>query len=231
MKAVNLIPAEEVRGGSGGRSGVAAYGLIAALAVLVAMSALYTLAGRSVHAKQRELAAVTAQADAADEKAGSFKSYVEFSNMRKARVETVKNLVDSRFDWAHALREVARTVPSGAWITSLQATVSPSVSVGGGAGTSLRGALGLPAIELTGCAPGQDGVARTIASLRGIAGVARVTLSASQKASDASGATNTAAAGQGCGSRSQFGLTIFFEATQSPNPAATPAATQGGSTP
>jgi Tfp pilus assembly protein PilN len=234
MKAVNLIPADDARGG-GGRSGAATYGLLGVMALLVVMSALYTFAGNSVDAKKRDLAAVTAQANAAEAKAATLKTYVEFSEQRKARVETVKNLVASRFDWSRALGEVARTVPSGTWITSLQATVSPAVNVGPGGGDSLRAALAVPAIEVSGCAPGQDGVARTLTSLRAIAGVQRVTLSTSEKADKTSGNTDSAGP-ESCGSRSQFGLTIFYEATSSSSTtssttAATPAAATGGSTP
>jgi Tfp pilus assembly protein PilN len=235
MKAVNLIPADDARG-AGGRSGAATHGLLGVLAVLVVMSALYTLAGNSVDTKKRDLAAVTAQANAAEAKAATLKTYVEFSQQRKARVETVRNLVASRFDWSRALSEVARTVPSGTWITSLQATVNPAVNLGSGGGDSLRAALAVPAIEVSGCAPGQDGVARTLTSLRAIAGVQRVTLSTSQKADEASANTDSAGT-DSCGSGSQFGLTIFYEATSSSSSttssttAATPAAATGGSTP
>jgi Tfp pilus assembly protein PilN len=233
MKAVNLIPADVSRGS--GRSSAAAYGLLGVLALLVVMSALYTLAGNSVESKKRDLAAVTAQANAAEAKTGTLKTYVEFAEQRKARVETVGSLVASRFDWSRALHEVARTVPSGTWITSLKATVNPAVNVGAGGASSLRAALAVPAIEVSGCAPGQDGVARTLTSLRRIAGVQRVTLSTSEKAVATSGTTDSSGSAS-CGSRSQFDLTIFYEASSSPapspsSPAATPAAATGGSTP
>ena len=229
MKAVNLIPAEETADGKG-RSGLAVYALLGGLAILVVMSALYTLAGRSVRTKQRELAAVTAQADSAEKQAAKLKTFVQYADMKKARVETVKNLVDSRFDWASALDEVARTVPSGTWIMSLQATTSPTVSVGSGGAGSIRGALPVPAIELVGCAPGQQGVARTLTSLRRMAGVQRVTLSQSQKVDASAGSSDSGNGVQQCGTRAQFGLTIFYQATTS-STAASAAATTGGTTP
>lgn len=226
MKAVNLIPAEETKGGSG-RSGLGVYALLGGLAILVVMSALYTLAGRSVQSKQHELAAVTAQADAAEKRAATLKDFVQFANMKKARVETVKNLADSRFDWSSALNEVARTVPSGTWIMSLQATTNPTVNAGGGSSDSIRGALPVPAIELVGCAPGQRGVARTLTSLRQMAGVQRVTLTQSKK-DDADESSSSGADGVvQCGTRSQFSLTIFYQATTS-STAASAAATTGG---
>lgn len=237
MKAVNLIPTEAAPGG--GRSGVGAYALTGVLAVLVVMSALYALAGRSVATKQQELAAVTAQANAADAQAATLKTYVDYADRRKARVETVKNLLASRFDWSSALDEVARTVPSGTWLTSLQATVTPAVTVGGsGASGSLRGTLAVPAIDVSGCASGQQGVARTLTALRAMSGVQRVTLSTSAKAGDDSGSSASAPAGQSCGG-AQFALTIFYAAPASSTattaaPTASSAATStttGGSTP
>jgi Tfp pilus assembly protein PilN len=213
MKAVNLIPQESAPGG--GRSGAGAYALIGALAVLVAMSALYTLAGRSVESKKQELAAVTARANATESRAATLKTYVDFADRRKARVETVKNLVASRFDWASALDEVARTVPSGTWILSLQATVNPAVNTGGAGSDSLRASLAVPAIELSGCAAGQAGVARTLSAMRAMSGVQRVTLSNSEKASGEGGSTDSATPGKTCGAGAQFGLTIFYEAPAS----------------
>jgi Tfp pilus assembly protein PilN len=230
MKAVNLIPADSPAGGRSS-SGTAAYGLLAVLALLVAMSAVYTLAGRSVEAKRAELAATTAQAEATEAQAATLKTYADFSNLRKTRVETVKNLVDSRFDWPHALGEVARTLPRGTWITSLQATASPAVNAGGAA-SSLRAALAVPAIDLSACAGGQADVAGAITSLRGIAGVQRVSLANSAKASDPGANSGSAGDTSGCGTGRSFGVTIFFEApSSSSTPAAGAAATTGATTP
>jgi Tfp pilus assembly protein PilN len=232
MKAVNLIPADSPTGGRSS-SGTAAYGLLAVLALLVAMSALYTLAGRTVSAKERELAATTAQANAVEAQATSLKTYADYSNMRKARVETVKNLVDSRIDWSHALREVARTLPRGTWITTLAATATPTVSAGNAA-NPLRGALAVPAIDLSACAADQTAVARTISSLRGIAGVTRVSLSNSQKSeSGGGGDSGSSQATGGCADGRSFGVTIFLEAksSSSTTTAGAPAAATGAQTP
>ena len=146
MKAVNLIPADGASA-SGSKSGIASYALLAGLAVLVALSAMYTLASRSVDHERADLAAVTEQAQAAEKAAASYKQYTATADTRKSRVETVKNIADTRFDWSDSLHEVARTLPSGVWVTSMRATVSPAVNVGG-ATDPLRAALAAPAIEL-----------------------------------------------------------------------------------
>jgi Tfp pilus assembly protein PilN len=230
MRAVNLIPADDATAG-GSRSPAGSYALIGVLALLVALSASYTLVTRSISSKRAELASVTAQADRTEAQAATLKSYADFSKLRDQRLETVKNLVDSRFDWAHAFRSVAGTLPSGAWVTSLRATVSPGVQVDGNA-DALRGAIPAPAIEMAGCATTQAGVARTMSALRGMGGVQRVTLSQSQKTGQASSDSGGDSAGHsaGCGAGAQFSLTIFFEATKASSPT-TAAATGGTTTP
>jgi hypothetical protein len=62
MRAVNLIPAEQRRGrgGAGGGAGLGSYILLAVLALVVAMSAAYTLANRSVSDRRAELASAQA---------------------------------------------------------------------------------------------------------------------------------------------------------------------------
>jgi Tfp pilus assembly protein PilN len=229
MKAVNLIPAEDSAAGSG-RTGLGAYALIGVLALLVVMSAAYTLTSRSISTKRSELSTTSAHADAAEAQATKLKSYSQFSQLRQSREETVKKLVDGRFDWAAAFREVSRTLPSGSWVTSLRATVTAAAAVDG-ATDPLRGAIPAPAIEIAGCANTQAGVARTVTSLRGISGVQRVTLSSSHKSvpagGDAGAASDSAGASTGCGSRPQFSLTIFYKTTDT---SAAPATT-GGTTP
>ena len=229
MKAVNLIPAELARSGRrGGRSGGAVYALLAALAVLVAMVGASSALSKAVADKNAQIQVVGAQADAMEAKAGELKPYSTFAAQRQSKTETIRELAASRFDWPHALREVARTVPARAWVTSLRATVSPAVSVEG-TSDPLRGSFPLPAIELAGCARTHDDVARTISALRRVDDVERVSLSSS--------ATATESGASGCGdsvpaNTPQFSLTVFFNSPAGAT-ATTPATagTTAGSTP
>lgn len=229
MNAVNLIPADLAGSGRrGGRSGGAVYALLAGLAVLVAMVGAWSVLGKSVADKQAQTRVVRAQADAMDAKAAELKPYSAFADQRQSRTETVRQLAGSRFDWPHALREVARTMPAQAWVTSLRATVSPAASVEGQS-DPLRGSLPLPAIELAGCARTHDDVARTISALRRIDDVKRVSLSSS--------GTGAGASAGGCGSgvaasTPQFSMTVFFNSPAG-GAATTPATagTTAGSTP
>lgn len=234
MRAVNLIPVEDRRGaGAPGRSGGAVYALLGGLAVVVVMVAALFATAHSVEAKNEELATVTQQTRAAEAQAGSLQAYTQFATLRTTRQQTVASLAATRFDWAHALHELARTVPRGTALSSLRATVSPSVSVPGTA-DPLRPALTAPAIELVGCARSQGGVAEFMAAMRRMDQVQRVSLSSSERnAKGAPGAVPAAGAAGGTGggasdcrgassARAQFSVIVFYTA---PAAAAAPTTT------
>jgi Tfp pilus assembly protein PilN len=239
MRAVNLIPSDQQRGagGAAGKSGGGAYVLLGALALLVVLAASYVVIGKSVDDKKTQLADITQQASAAESKAQSLTSYTKFASIRQKRVDTVTQLADSRFDWAHALREVARVLPQNAWLTQLTATTSTSVNVGTGGGT-LRGALNVPAIVINGCTTSQQSVAKLIARLRLIDGVQRVTLEDSTKGTEsASGTAPVAGGGGDCrGGHAKypiFNVDVFFEqdTTVAPNANTAASGTASSTTP
>jgi Tfp pilus assembly protein PilN len=217
MKAVNLIPVDERRG-SGGGSGLGSYLVLGVLALVVAVAAAYTLANRSISDRRDELARVKAQVEATTAQAQALQAYTSFATLSKQRTETVRSLATSRFDWSHALHEVARTLPSNAWLTSMRATVTPSASAEGGVSDPLRSAVQAPAIELVGCTTSQDNVAAVIASLRRADGVQRVSLSSSEKLSSGGNSSAGDSAGGASGDCRngnakfpQFSMTLFFE--------------------
>jgi len=226
MRAVNLVPPEEQRGagGAGGRSGGAAYVLLGLLAVLVVVVSLHTLGKRSVSDKRSEIATLETRAASAEAQATELASFSQFAGLRAKRTQTVSSLAASRFDWSHAMREVARVIPPNVWLTGLQGTVTPGVglkttSVSETSG--LRGAIAAPAVEIVGCTTDQNSVARMIARMRLIDGVTRVALQSSVKtqvagASGGAGAPTTTNTGGGdCGQGDErfpkFALVIYFD--------------------
>jgi Tfp pilus assembly protein PilN len=225
MRAVNLIPTEQQRGagGAAGRSGGGAYVLLGVMALLVVLVATYVVSNKSVSDKRTELANVTQQAEAAEAQAQKLTSYTKFASIRQKRVDTVTQLASSRFDWAHALREVARVLPQNAWLTSMTGTTSTSVSVDGGTSSQLRGSLNVPALVINGCTTSQQAVAKLITRLRLIDGVQRVTLEDSTKAqqeagaaSAASGSSDSSSGGDCRGGHAKypiFNVDVFFEAS------------------
>ena len=237
MRAVNLIPAE-LRGGgrAPSRTGIAPYAVLGVLALLVVMASAYTVTTRSLGSKRTEVATLQQQAAAAEARSAINKSYTDFSQLATQRSQTVKSLAASRFDWAHAIADVARVLPHDAWLSSIRATVTPGVSVDG-ASDPLRQSLPVPAIELGGCTTSQANVARVVAGLRRADGVKRVSLSSAKKNAAATGKGSTgaqieaASAGtsddctQGNATRPKFSLTLFYDA-----PATPAAATASGTT-
>jgi Tfp pilus assembly protein PilN len=214
MKAVNLIPGDERRGtGAAGRAGVGAYVVLGVLGALVVMLTVHTLAGRQIDQKRTALADARAKADRFEAEAKRLAAYSDFAALRSKRLETVTSLAKSRFDWADALHEVARTIPGNTQLTSLTGTVAPGVAVeGGGGGDPLRSSLPVPAFELKGCTSSQSDVARMISAMRRIEGVQRVSLSSSEKAESAGGGGGDTDCRGGSDKVPAFSMTVFFKA-------------------
>jgi len=137
MRAVNLIPSDDRRGGVGGvgagRSEGAAYGVLALLAGLAVLALLYGLARHEVSSRRAQLATVAASTQRVHEAATALSSYASFDSLREQRVKAVNELVNARFDWAHTLHELGRVIPSGTSITALTGTIGAATGSGSAA--------------------------------------------------------------------------------------------------
>lgn len=180
MRPVNLIPREERRGEQAPlRSGPLAYVVVGVLvAVLVGVTAL-VLTNNEIAEHETEIAKLEREDAAATAKAERLAAYTQFQSLSEQRVATVASLADSRFDWERVMRELALVLPSDVWLVGLSASATPS-SGGGGGGSGLRGAAPGPALELSGCAKGQEGVAGFVTALKDIEGVTRVGVQSSE---------------------------------------------------
>ncbi len=204
MRAVNLIPVEERRGGAGGGSGPPTVWLLVGLGVLVAALAGFVLASNQVSARQAKLVQISTQADSAQASVAQLTPYVSFASMEQNRTQTVRQLAATRFDWHQSLHDLARVMSKDVWLTSVTGTVAPNVtldgggsgaSAGGGGGSSgLRSALPNPALSIAGCATSNDQVVSFVSRLRVMNGVIRVSLSDAQK-SDTAVASGGASSG------------------------------------
>ncbi len=177
MRPINLIPEDERRGSSAKRKGgPLAYILIGGLVLLLAGVTLMVSTGNQISSSKAEITELEAENSAAEAKAARLAAFTQLSEVRDQRVATVKSLAESRFDWERVMRELALILPSDVTLTSLTGTVKPEVSVNGASGVGLRSEAAGPALELVGCAKGQDGVAGFVASLKDIDGVTRVAM-------------------------------------------------------
>jgi Tfp pilus assembly protein PilN len=230
MRAINLIPNELRSAGSRGRPSVGVYVALALLAVALIMVTAYTLTTRSLSSKRANVVSLERQATDAEARAGNLKAYTEFTALRQKRVETVQSLADSRFDWGHTLHDLARVLPASAWLSSIRATVTPSVAVEGATTDPLRNSISTPAIELSGCTKSHDDVAEVITDLRRMDGVQRVSLSSAAKNDSRAGQGAVSDAGdasdcsRGNSHYPKFSLTVFLKAPMTPSTAATPSA-------
>ena len=229
MRPVNLIPQEDRRGEQAPlRAGPLAYLTIGVLvAVLAGVSAL-VLTGNQISEREDELATVKSEDAAEAVKASRLAAYSQFRELSELRVATVQSLADSRFDWERVMRELSLILPDDAWLIDLAATAVPGVEIEGGGGGSgdLRSAAPGPALELTGCAAGQESVARFVTSLKDIEGVTRVGVKSSELPEKTSGAgvSSNGDAGSGgspedCRTRSfiaKFAIVVTFDAAPVP---------------
>jgi Tfp pilus assembly protein PilN len=229
VRAVNLLPPDS-RGASpvaaprgagqeaaGGATG--AFVVIGVLAACVAGAAGTALAANTVKQRQADLADVTARQQVLARQAAELKPYADFDALAKARIQTVKDIAGSRFDWEQALRDVSRAIPADVTLKTFVGDTANGAGGAGGASSQLRGAINAPAITLTGCAPGQTEVARLLARLNDVQGVTRVSLKKSTKSlvtasASADGQTEAErrnAKPCGTGERPDFELVMFFE--------------------
>jgi Tfp pilus assembly protein PilN len=231
MKAINLLPpdsrglpksgAPKVAAVAEEPAGIGAFVLLGALALCVAALAAYVLTTNTVKDRQAQLDAVTVQAQTVAQRAAELKPYADFQQMAETRIQTVKDLAASRFDWEQALRDISRAIPADVTLTGIDGSISSAA----GGGSSIRGAIAAPAIELKGCTRGQTQVATLLSRLRSVDGVTRVTLTKSAKpdnAVTADGSAIPANAGSaqplcGTGRPPSFELVMFFEGSEVPS--------------
>ena len=230
MKAINLLP-PDLRGTPKSATpkaaatpeapgGIGAFVVLGALAACVVALAAYVLTTNTVKDRQAQLEAATAHAEATRQRVDQLKPYADFQAMAETRIQTVKDLAASRFDWEQALRDISRAVPGEVTLTELNGTISSAA----GGGSGLRSAIAAPAIELKGCTTGQKQVATLLSRLRNVDGVTRVSLNKSAKpeaqtsngpAPIATGPGGTAATCTGK-RPPEFELVMFFEGAEVP---------------
>jgi len=224
MRPINLIPPEERRGDSAPlRTGPMPYVLLAALVALLVGVAAVVLTNNEIGERQSEAAKLEGEDAAAAARAQRLSVYTNFRSMSEARVQTVSELADSRFDWERVMRELSLILPRDVWLVGLTATASADSGVegGGSGGGSMRAAIAGPALELSGCAKGQEGVAGFVTALKDIDGVTRVGVETSELGEEGKSEGGGGGGGGGSNSSSQcrtrdfiaeFQIVVAFDA-------------------
>ena len=216
MRAVNLLTPElrSAQKGSGASrpsvmetsGGLGAFIVLGVLALCVAGLAGSVLANNVVKERKASLAQVSSKNDATVKRAIELKPYADFQTLAQERVSTVKALASARFDWEQSLRDLSRALPSDVYLSSLKGTLG-----GGGSSGGIRGAIGSPALELSGCTRNHTSVATLMSRLRNVQGVTRVSLAKSEKAAVAVGGGAETTGPCGTKSPPTFEVVVFFE--------------------
>ncbi len=241
MKAVNLIPSEQRRGGGvglAGRSGGAQYVVVGLIGGLAALALLYGEADHEISAKQAQATKLRGEAARAQSEASKLAPYTSFVAMREERLKDVQELANTRFDWAHVMHELGRVLPTDASLSQVTATVGAATTAAAAAPAPAAGATSTAASTVTsatpagstptftigGCATTQSEVALTMNRLRLMDGVSEVTLQSSSKAGGGGGGGGAAG---GCPAGDPvFNMQVSFDplpapAVKTPAPAAT----------
>lgn len=239
MRPVNLIPPESRRGQHAPlRSGPLPYIAIGALVVVLVGVTALVLTGNQISNRKADVTRLEAENQVAAARAEKLAAFTQFRTMREQRVATVSTLADSRFDWQRVMRELALIIPGNTWLIGLNASASAETQIEGvEGGGGLRQTIPGPALELAGCATGQEAVAAFVSDLKDIDGVTRVAVNSSELPENQSaGGAGNAASGTSCQTRSfiaEFKITLAFDAAPVPvssNAAAAPSATEQAQT-
>jgi Tfp pilus assembly protein PilN len=198
MRPVNLIPPEQRRGIDAPiRSGPLAYMAVGALAAILVAVVAVVSTGNTIKDRRAELASLEQRKGAAETQLRSLQPFATMRNVSEQRTATVSNLARSRFDWVRVMDELARILPSDVWLVNLTGTVSSDVQIDNGASITTRGDVDAPALEIVGCASGQDAVARFVADLQDVDGVTRVGVNNSKRPERSTSGSPSAGSGGG----------------------------------
>ena len=223
MRPLNLIPPEERRGDSAPlRAGAVSYAIVGVLGVALVAVVAVVLTGNQINDDKSKLATLEARQAAAQQASQSLAPYDDFASLAADRNATVSSLAKSRFDWERVLRELALVIPSEVTLESLSGSATAQGAAN--AAASISGAdIAGPSLQISGCAEGQEGVARLLAALKDIDGVTRVGMQSSAL-SDTEGASGAAGGAGGCdtdSSAANFQITVAFDAVPAPASAST----------
>jgi Tfp pilus assembly protein PilN len=221
MRPVNLLPSDLRQGAHAPmRTGPIPYILMGSLVAVLVGVALLVVTGNQISERESEVTTLKREDAAAVAEAKRLAAYTQFQALHEQRLATITSLADSRFDWERVMRELALILPHDVWLISLNA--SASGEAGGGSG-DLRGSIVGPALEIEGCAVGQESVAGFVTALKDIDGVTRVGVESSelsvQEEGAASAGASEGASGGDCQTRefiAAFHLVVAFDAAPVP---------------
>ncbi len=172
MRAVNLLPRDEVVKSFEAKRGVVFGGVFGAALVTAALVSMAISAGGAVADKQAELDAVRTEIAAVPAPVVKDTSTDDaLAAVKSARVGALSAALTSRVPWDRVLRQVSLVLPEDVWLTNLMASAPVAAAVTADAAAS--------GFNLTGSTYSQNGVARFLSRLAVIPDLKNVRLQSS----------------------------------------------------
>ena len=177
MRAVNLLPRDEVVKSFEAKRGVVFGGVFGAALVTAAIVSMTISAGGAVADKQAELDGLRAEIAAIPAPVVKDHSTDDVLAADKgARVGALSAALTTRIAWDRVLRQVSLVLPEDVWLTSLSATAPKGGVPSADAAASTSG------VNLAGSTYSQNGVARFLSRLAVIPDLENIRLLSSQSA-------------------------------------------------
>jgi Tfp pilus assembly protein PilN len=214
VKPVNLLPASARPYVASDRKPTSSYALLGVLALLVVAAVVYVSTSNKITTRKDQIQTAQAEQAQAQQKAASLQSYGTYSQIASTRISTVASLAVGRIDYERLMRETARVLPAGVWLSSVDAEAGTgSTSATTATGGTATG-TGSPTVQLVGCAKNQDDVAATLVRLRAIHGSDDVNLNSSGTSAGAGTGGGGGATGTGCGNGYAFQILVNLNASK-----------------
>ncbi len=234
MRPVNLLP-ERDRAQAPAAAGGSSYVVVGVLAALLLAVFAYVVTSNQINSRTTAIAEAEAEATQAETRAASFGSFQQFTQIKAARLASVKTLADTRFDWERLMRELALVLPSGSSLIAVTASSGEGApATASTPAPAVTPTPGVPTLALTGCATSQPRVAVILVRLRQLHRAVDVQLVDSSQPETSGGAATAPISGTtGCfGNDYTFNATVTFDPAPSTEPkdegSAVPSSLGGG---
>ena len=159
MRAINLLPRDEVKRSFEAKRGVAFGAAGGAALVTVLLAAAMISAGGATSEQQARIDSLNAELAALPEPPTDGAPAVTDDTLvaeKSARITALSTALGSRVAWDRILRQISQVLPRDVWLTSLASAAVPTTPTG------VPGEAA-PGVVLSGSTYSQDGVARVLA--------------------------------------------------------------------
>ena len=179
MRAVNLLPRDDPRGGRTRKNDpVLIGGVCAVVAATAIIAALFLTSSAGVADKQKRLDAAQAELDATPVPPPAPGGNSALEQDKSQRIAALSAALSTRLAWDRVLREISLVLPDDVWLSTLSAKAPATAA-----------APGAPAADFTinGQTYSHDGVARLLSRLALVPHLSGVQLKHSARAASESG--------------------------------------------